>query len=120
MNDEQYIRKAVELAGWEYDDNTLTGRSFVELPKIERESKMMLASKWLDTEDPVLLDALAAQLVRQVDAIDCDVEITCGEIAVCDPYGSILERRDEVGDRTLNTIKCIVDSGVLDADRGET
>ena len=104
-----YIKRAVELAdGWEYEQDD-----------IEPECIYLSAADgtyWhLDeesiplTELPrILLDALAAQLVRQVDASDYT-------------FSSNVDRGASVGlikhidgpDRTMNTIKAIVDSGVL-------
>ena len=92
MND--YIKKAVELAdGFSFND------------KDAYFSTDELGCMWLD--------ALAAQLVRQVDAL--------GTVTL-----NIYDRGTEVGksgqpwatgiahDRTMNTIKAIVDSGVLE------
>ena len=95
MNDQDYIRKAVELVPdeWPWD-------FFKADPD--------------QTMDQPLKDALAAQLVRQVDALPFE-----------DFHAFHLERQrtycnndkgrgESIGpDRTMNTIKAIVDSGVL-------
>ena len=100
MTDNDYIKKAVELAdGWTWtmlcalEKSVLKGRGTV--------------------------DALAAQLVRQVDALDTPdtVEITHDSVWV--GYRSKNNeswkrtKRTKSRDRTMNTIKAIVDSGVL-------
>ena len=97
-----YIRKAVELAdGFEVVADNLAISGLRLLP--------------CDPDNPhqVFLDALAAQLVRQVDALD-------------EPMAVIIERNyttlmdggntQVVGNegRTMNTIKAIVDSKVLE------
>lgn len=95
MTNQDYIREAVKLAdGWNphggWGATVVQGRS-----------------------NQKALDALAAQLVRQVDAtndywVNIDNESSCvnfhsgvNQCAACDD------------DRTMNTIKAIVDSGVL-------
>ena len=90
MNEQDYIKAAVELAdGWTYHDGDCsheeTERWFIgcKLPQV-----------WLD--------ALAAQLVRQVDAID-------GEKI----HNDFIQIGVGPKDRTMNTIKAIVDSKVL-------
>ena len=86
-----YIRKAVELAdGWDYYAD--------------------------DDHDQGWLDMLAAQLVRQVDALD-GFNFVSGQ----DCYSYVWRACDDKAemasygpDRTMNTIKAIVASGVLD------
>lgn len=80
-----YIRKAIELAdGWEMES---------ELGE---------------------LDALAAELVRRVVLIEgFDVVVCNGESAVMDPLWKCAGNA-QGPDRTMNTIKAIVDSGVLE------
>lgn len=67
------------------------------------------------------LDALAAQLVRQVDATDNYwVQSDDEQVAVlpkwCDPdtHDTPDAFFEEGPDRTMNTIKAIVESGILD------
>ena len=101
-----YIRKAVELAeGWELG---------VELLKTPCVNVVLLD----DTIPNLYLDALAAQLVRQVESIPHDwrwhpaVYVLTGST---DIY--VYKRRvaNVFGpDRTMNTIKAIVDSKVLE------
>jgi hypothetical protein len=109
MNDTDYIRKAVELAdGWDLAEGQLT------LPN----GKFTYVTK--NDFPQYYLDALAAQLVRQVDALE-------GYWILHDGHGMAIihsnriddgfPQRVQNSDRTLNTIRCIVDSGVLDTDR---
>ena len=97
MSDQDYIRKAIDLA----DDWGWTGPSSTDR---------------LHPLSQAFCDALAAQLVRQVDALilyRVRIEPTgtfmdhegTGE-RMADSYLGI--------DRTMNTLKCIVDSGVLE------
>jgi len=118
LNDQDYIRKAVELAdGWRLsndkepliylDDGTSDGISFMS---------------W--SYPQFMLDALAAQLVRQVDALpgneditrQCILGIWAESTSVIDlkgyPHNETLIESDDT-DRTMNTIKAVVDSGVL-------
>ena len=103
MND--YIRKAVGLAReW------VMAGSFVVTP-IE-DVDLFHA----DNLPPMQLDALAAQLVRQVDALgplECD--ITAVTTWIYCPSNDDASHQPIIGpDRTMNTIKAIVDSGVLE------
>ena len=104
MNDQDYIRKAVELAnGW----GNLPGHWFSSPRDAQRAHHEI--EQWE-------LDALASQLVRQVDALDnynayqepktthIWEELSDGECECWSVDGD---------DRTMNTIKAIVDSGVL-------
>ena len=104
MND--LIQKAVELAdGWYWGANDL----------VDPPPELRPIGPVDDTMPQIYLDALAAQLVRQVEATDnYDVEVR-GYYATDNP----LEAEDIVTDvrspdRTLDTIKAIVDSGVLE------
>ena len=101
MNDQEYIKAGVGLAdGWLERDEFIIGPS----PLMDYYAPEGIAQP--------ILDALAAQLVRQVEAAECRVTF----------YGAYvsIERDDSehdyvgvAGQRTLNTIKAIVDSGVL-------
>ena len=120
-NQDALIRKAVELAdGWlwaTYSDSDLC------------ELELANGAYWYDDADsPItpdqmprtLLDALAAQLVRQVDALSYEIISSEGHCGVYDQDGQdILIEVMEYYDRTMNTIKAIVDSGVL-ANKQET
>lgn len=118
MTDEKYIRKAVELA---YGFRMNTPR--IVMPPF--------GGPW-DLSDLVppssirhmVLDALAAQLVRQVEEIpgdedgkpECVVGRGSALIEVDDPAEALGYRNlawVESEDRTMNTIKAIVDSGLL-------
>ena len=109
MNYQEYIRQAVELAdGWRFAGPQLYGPSNYRYHP-NKESG----------QHQVTVDALAAQLVRQVDALDTPdtVEITHDSVWV--GYRSKNNeswkrtRRTKSRGRTMNTIKAIVDSGVL-------
>ena len=96
-----YIKKAVELAeGWD-DDNEW--------------SRAVLM-----TQSQRCLDALAAQLVRQVDALGTvsimydDKRIIIRNSQQKDIFDIGFYQRNEVPGRTMNTIKAIIDSGVLE------
>ncbi len=92
MTDEKYIRKAVELAyGWDLSD---------------------LNDEFWSGRRQMMLDALAAQLVRQVDALGSPrVAVFTDGGAMVDGSGAYAKCRGL--DRTMNTIMAIVDSGVL-------
>ncbi len=108
MNDQDYIRKAVELA------NGFGGDSF---------------SMWIDAlgtnigsvsdysePEQWALDALAAQLIRQVDATHHYAVITDIENTQIEDWKSgtgIMIIKSNGYDRTMNTIKAIVDSEIL-------
>ena len=94
-----YIRKAIELADviapWDFYQNN---EDCIPCSTVE-------------------LDALAAQLVRQVDALDTPdtVEITHNKVWVGYRSKSSETWRYWKGpDRTMNTIKAIVESEVLE------
>lgn len=94
MNDQEYIRKGVELADdvWPWDFWKTGVQDISEMSGLE-------------------IDALAAQLVRQVDASSpSSVAIYHGSTQVFADSGFTRRKGD---DRTMNTIKAIVDSGVL-------
>ena len=109
-----YIRKAVELAdGWWWADY---GDADIQLE--------MADGAWWHCDDEavtpddfprILSDALAAQLVRQVDALDpwVQVNIHCRTTEVF-PTESRISTTIRSEDRTMNTIRAIVDSGVLE------
>lgn len=107
MTNDEYIRKAVELAeGWHFKF-TEYGEAFG--------SGDSMAGIWslLEVAHPYqpVLDALAAQLVRQVDSVG-------GLVWFRDRREVFVFKHDEQArnvddDRTMSTIKAIVDSGVL-------
>ncbi len=108
MNDSEHIRKAVELAdGW-----TMASSSVVQPPTKHLAMSIHNPSTWI-------LDALAAQLVRQVDALDSNL-IAFGSAST----GQAMVYRDALagdvvivdeGDRTMNTIKAIIESKALES-----
>ena len=99
------IRQAVELADrWEHADGNvyLANGTFID------ES----TDADFDNMDQILLDALAAQLVRQVDGIDGIEVIAQFKEVTLWAYDSVIGE-GKGPDRTLNTITAIVESGVL-------
>ncbi len=120
MNEQDYIRKAVELAdGWE----TTRNDGFI-LPSWS-------ANSWAYPHVPQhILDALAAQLVRQVDAttgfylsiatkqkrrfLFWELEKTTYVFQEEGQLEKVVSWSASGPDRTMNTIKAIVDSGVLE------
>ncbi len=101
QSDQDYIRKAVELAdGWRNGP----GPAVVQAPRME------LCT--LGSMPQGYLDALAAQLVRQVDAIEVGIITTeLGSIHIWGDHTMIAQSTQD--DRTMNAIIAIVDSGVL-------
>lgn len=104
MTDEEYVKRSVELAeGWELTCDVFNtyvgiGRWKHILPGIPQ----------------VALDVLAAQLVRQVSRTH-EIYIGPESIEIRRHIGTYCdEARVYSGDRTLNTLKAIVDSGVLE------
>ena len=103
MNDQDYIKKAVELAdGWYWGVNDL----------VDPPPELRPIGPVNDTLPQIYLDALAAQLVRQVDATDYEIRMQ-----LC--AATIFYAGDEFWQlggkgRTMNTIKAIVDSKVLE------
>jgi len=109
MNNEQYIRKAVELAdGWSIGE---MNSDVVHIPDTAYHGYIDLT---------YVKDALAAQLVRQVDALPNEYHLVSGRESL------LIEIDDEAEgmgfkniawvegpDRTMNSIKAIIDSGVL-------
>ena len=99
------IKKAVELAdGWE-----LTGE--IVYPPWTHASVAMHCSN----PSTIIMDALAAQLVRQVDALEhCEI-LTSPRQSYVIRHAKI-ESNAEGPDRTENTVNCIVDSRVLEVE----
>ena len=103
-----YIRKAGELGdGWTICDGKYESLSALMAETVDG-YRFYLA-------DHILLDYLAAQLVRQVDALGDDAAfVSLRDKVVVTNYLSVNGQADERGDdRTMNTIKAIVDSKVL-------
>ena len=111
---EDYIREAVELAdGWElyigiYGDECAHDASRVMMGKLERQ---------------VVIDALAMQLARQVDALadmdngpvlDSEFSGCCLIVAGSDDWhAGDCKAGPAKNDRAMNIIRAVVDSGVL-------
>lgn len=104
MNDQDYIKVAVELAdGWALQRNE-RGVQYVLGPHFSMIMHFNHPIDWV-------LDALAAQLVRQVDnQIGSWIEVSP---TLTRAYGNHGDHKTEGPDRTMNTIKAIVDSRVL-------
>jgi len=111
MTDQDYIRKAVELAdGWQLHpkNHAFVGPTW----------PIQFSFNGRHQTPQQVKDALAAQLVRQVDALDgWELEAWPNETTL-HPRGLGTEfdscRFVEGKDRTMNTIKAIVDSKVLE------
>ena len=111
MNDQDIIRKAVELAdGWEQ-----YGKKFFcpwPLPEWRPD-------KLTELDNAVFRDALAAQLVRQVKATGYGTwtnamsPITGNKCVITDWRKPETQTKMDGEDEIMNTIKAIVDSGVL-------
>jgi hypothetical protein len=102
MNDQDYIRKAVELADgwWFYSDGTY---------RVD----FLVGTFTLSDIPQGHQDALAAQLVRQVDAAKYQMIIYSGsQSEIYDVYEQD-KGRASGPDTTMNTIKAIVDSNIL-------
>lgn len=107
MNNQEYIRKAAEILGWEMDAD-----GWLYPPRDEvwgsLPSHVHWSWKWVQ-------DIIAAQLVRQVDALgplECDV--TAATTWIYCPSNDDASHPAVIGkDRTMNTLRAIVDSGVL-------
>ena len=108
MNNQEYILAGIELAdGWHTFEHAV---EFLEVVKTYH-------GFGGPDSDKEIIDALAAQLVRQVDAIDgCEVTSDSYAVTVTEAYKPQTVRTIGIGhrwNRTTNTIKAIVDSGVL-------
>jgi len=113
MDDRDYIRKAVELAdGFDcYDDGLGLVITYAAWQANINNSAYNKA----------ILDALAAQLVRQVDETDYGITFDGTDQPETIVWGShlftpIVKSCSFGPDRTMNTIKAIVDSKVLEND----
>ena len=99
--DRDYIRAAAELLGWNIDDDNWVYHQFANV------SQAYLAWHWVK-------DHIAAELVRQVDALE-QYQFNFGMLGtgVFDRTCGTLKGYCKGDDRTMNTIKAIVESGVL-------
>lgn len=109
---EDYIRKGVELAdGWSCVMYKAGHTVYIGL------IETAIGSKY-HPEDQEMLDALAAQLVRQVDALrgmTFETYQTFSKLTLIDAQA--MPKDEFYGgefDRTMNTIKAIIDSKVLE------
>jgi hypothetical protein len=104
MNDQDYIREGAKLAnGWKIGSDTF--------------NTYVYFSAWkeiLPGLSQPMLDALAAQLVRQVDdTVGYYVDTYIGASVISSSHTGESIARIMSDDRTMNTIKAIVDSEVL-------
>lgn len=106
MTDEQIIRRAVELAPaeWSIQDSVVVGPWPLELVRLDD-----------FFSSPVFSYALAAQLVEQVDSTDYVLSAHPKATEIREWFDHALwDHTEESGpDRTLNTLRAIVESGVL-------
>ena len=112
-----YIRKAVELAdGWALERDS-DDEPFYLYQAGKADWYFDEGPMWLDSLPQIFLDALAAQLVRQVDALPIQLFESGGVgQALVWKSNHLMDKIEVRGDdRTLNTIKAIVDSGVLES-----
>lgn len=112
MTDQDYIRNAVELAdGFENQINE--AGNYIEIHDVP------YARIYLDVprqDNQWVFDALAAQLVRQVDELsDYWVITRPHRTRIMAGLISGIFKEAEGPDRTMSTIKAIVDSEVLEA-----
>ena len=129
MTDTEYVLAAVRIVGWTLDDSA-DGHYYIQPPIV---SKGLVCNYWLCENDPVLRGALADQLTQMVDALGTVaveiypvVTIVYQAMAADEPgthgfWERIAEARpDDVvnANRSMNTIKAIVDSGVLSPVQG--
>ncbi len=112
MNDQDYIRKAADLAdGWEVTlDDEDTNGPWVTFANLDAKREVHSSWQWVR-------DCLAAQLVRQVDALDDHiVESMSGWTAIREgtEYNTIRDIAASYGpDRSWNVIKAVVGSAAL-------
>ncbi len=117
MTVRQYIAAAVGLAkGWElthiYDGEDVI--TVIEDYPGQTQSEDIVISFTLQSPTHVGLDALAAALVRQVDNMPIDFFIEIASWGAAKVWNNGAEGEWVMGDdRSLNSIKAIVDSGVL-------
>lgn len=116
MTDEEYLIAAARLTGWVHTDEC---GEYCELPdsptSLYLDDMAIHSAQWFK-------DALAAQLVRQVDATDDYLVKTFPHYSVVrrsryENHYVVAEVRGD--DRAMNTIKAIVDAGVLSTAQGE-
>ena len=115
MNDQDYLRKGAKLAGW--TTTRLGNQRIVVFIPTPDDVTHVLRIGYLDEQH--VKDALAAQLVRQVDAVHHYTVVTYIEQTTVEDWAGNGEVIVSVRgfDRTMNTIKAIVDSKVLEGEQ---
>jgi len=110
MNDNEYIRTAVELAdGFSWEWTQPRKELLIRFGTVAVNMTNTVYSPWM-------LDSLAAQLASQVDALEKYSVITESDCSIVHHFEgnySFADSGAESNDRTMNTIKAIVDSEVL-------
>lgn len=101
MNDQDIIRKGVELApGWEFYGMTIITDQGDRFP---------------EPYSDACKAALAAVLVDMVDALmSVELQIFCGTTLLTVPAEPEFEVRMPGPDRRMNTLRAIIESGVLE------
>jgi len=112
--DQEYIRDGVELAdGWDLT-HIYAGEDIVSFYALgEPSGPLPDMSFVLQQPTQCGLDALVAQLTRQVDALDSETFVMA-----CDNYSTVKRIHTRLSfvegpDRTMNSLKAILDSRVL-------
>lgn len=121
MNDQDIIRRGVELApGWSIT-HIYDGEDWADLWNCDWSDEYPVVTFLI--QDPTKsghagLDALAAELVRQVDETDHDIVFRCDGGTEILHKSRYVDRPKSVcveySDRTMNTIRAIVESRVLE------
>jgi len=111
MDDKDVIRKGAVLIDWEVDSDNWTYPEVDGIPK-----QVHLSWGWVQ-------DIIAAQIVRQIDVLDNfwvdsdphgTAKVWSGSAFSVGDMARIAKANDE--DRTMNSIRAIVDSGVLESE----
>ena len=117
--DDKTLRKAVELAdGWSLVhicDGEDWGQEFGDNSGVPTQQVLIQDPHKFQSS----LDALAAQLTRQVDATDYEMDFRCdggAEVLDVGRYTEALSICVSHDDRTANSIQAIIDSKVLERD----
>ena len=108
--DNRIIRKATDLAdGFTWDELSELGHYWIGVIQANGDGD----KTWFHYEDPVVVDAVVAQLVRQVDETEWKVHVYKGQTIICNGKDEdyCIHKGD---DRTENTLRAIIDSRILE------
>lgn len=108
MNDQDYIKEGVDLAGWQ---TTRLGNQRVAVFIPTEKAGTVLRIGYLDEQH--VKAALAARLTDQVDALPIETSLQISQLSTLLLAGDDISTCVQSPDRTMNTIKAIVDSKVL-------